>query len=265
MKFAVAALLFAPVVAAGKYDRNVEVSVQDSPMASIEAINLGGTVETELRDGLTVGGKYEQCEAKFKPRSLFAKWSSGSNPLKLKTSYNVVANSAEVDLEWESRGTTLELEVDTARPRWLRKVGVSRGASASGRDLTLSPSYDFASQVAALKTRLSLNADTDVELELESNDLGSRSALDATLTIEHAINEKNSLKPVFALNTGDVTYEYTRKLSADAELVAHVNPGNEVNVKWEDAGSHGMWTTNFKMPWGNAKGSSVSVKRNFNL
>jgi len=241
--------------------------VQDSAVGSLEAVNLGGTIETQLRDQLTVGGKYEQNEATFKPKSLFAKWSSkgAENPLSLKTSYNVAANSAEVELEYENHGTQLSVDMDTARPQWLKRVGVSRATQARGRDLRFSPEYDFESKVASLKTRLSLNADTDMELHLESDEISRSSAVDARLTLEHSIDDRNTIKPSFALKTGDVNYEYTRKLSNDAELVANVRPGQDVNVKWEDAGSHGMWTTNFKMPWGNAKSSSVSVKRKFSL
>lgn len=267
MKFAVLALALLTPAAASKYDRTVEVSVQDNAVASIEAMNLGGTVETQLRDQLTIGGHYEQNEAKFKPRALFAKWTSkgDDNPLSLKTSYNVAANSAEIELDYENHGTNLQVELDTARPQWLRRVGVSRGLKAQGRDMSISPSYDFDSKVASLKTRLSLNADTDVELQLESDEIASNAALDARLTLEHNIDANNKIAPSFALKTGDVNYEYTRKLSNDAELQANVSPGNSIDVKWEDAGSAGMWTTNFRMPWGNAKGSSVSVKRNFKL
>ena len=244
----------------------MQVNVKDTAVSSIEAVNLGGSIETQLRDQLRVGGEYDQNMASLRPRSLFAKWTAkGGNPLEVKATYNVAANSAEVDVEYENSGTRVMAALDTARKTLLNTVELSRTFSVEGRDLEVSPAYDLASKMASVKSRLSLNSDTTVELNLRSDDVANRDALDAQMTVEHAINEKNSIKPSFSLKNGNVNYEYTRGLGNDAELVVNANPGNDVNFQWEDPGSRGTWTTNVKMPWGNPSGSSVSFKRKFNL
>jgi len=269
MKVVVALALIFGTALGNKYDKNIEVSVKDTAVPTLEAMHLGGTIETQLREQLTVGGEYEQTEAMFKPRALFAKWTSGSggnNPLSMKTTYNVAANSAALEVDYEhSSGARLEAKVDTGRANWVKRVALAKTVQFKGRDLSFNPSYDFAAQMTSLKTRLSLNADTDVELHLESAELTNRGAMDAKLTVDHAIDDRNSIKPVFSLKTGDVRYEYVRKLGDDAELVAHVNPGTDVDVQWVDQGSRGLWTTNLKMPWANPAGATMSVKRKFSF
>merc|ERR1712167_306570 len=119
--------------------------------------------------------------------------------------------------------------------------------------------------MSALKSKLSLNSDTDVELNLESNDITDKDSLEASMMIEHSINDKNSIAPKFCLNSGEVSYEYKRNLSDDAELVANVSPGKNVEVEWEDQGSKGLWTTTVSTPWGKPESSTVSVKRKFDF
>jgi len=249
---------------AGKYDKSFDVSVRDTAVSSLEAMNFEGTIQTQMRDQLQVGAEYEQRSASFKPRSLFARWTSKEgNPLSVKTSYNLGDNAAELEVEYEHSGTNMELDVDTSRKNWIKRVALARKFDAKGRDLSVNPEYDFDTKTATLISRLSLNADTDLELNLESDDIADRNSLGASLEIEHSINDNNSIRPKFNLNSGDVSYEYKRKLSADANLVANVNPGKDINLEWEDTGSRGLWTTNVNVPWGEAEGTSLSVKRKF--
>ena len=235
-------------------------------MSSIEAVNLGGSIETQLSNELRVGGEYDQNLASFRPRSLFAKWTAkGANPLEVTATYNVAANSAEVDVDYENSGTRVQAALDSARKTILNTVELSRTFNVEGRDLEVSPAYDLSTKVASVKNRLNLNADTTLELNLRSDDVSNRDALDARMTVEHAIDAQNSIKPSFSLKSGDVDYEYTRALGGDAELNVKATPGKDVNLQWEDPGSRGVWTTNVKMPWGQPSGASVSFKRKFSL
>ena len=261
--------LLLTAVTAGKYDRSMEVSVKDTAVPSLESTNFVGKIETSLSDQLAVGGEYDQTVAQFKPRTLFARWTSkGSDPMEMTTTYNVAENSAELEMEYERSGTKIEAAIDTRRPAWFKTLSVNRGFKVSSRDVSMTPAYDFGSKMSSLKTVVSLNADTDMELQLSSANLANVDELGAVLSVEHKIDARNTIKPTFALNSGNVNYEYTRQLSEDAdgpELVANVNPGDAVNIKWEDQGSSGMWTTNLKMPWGKPAGSSVSFKRTLSL
>lgn len=244
----------------------MQVNVKDTAVSSIEAINLGGTIETSLREGLRVGGEYDQNLASFRPRSLFAKWTAkGPNPLEVTATYNVAANSAEVDVDYENGGNRVKAALDSARSTVLSSVEVSRTFSVEGRDLDVAPAYDLGSKVASIKSRLALSSDTTVELDLSSDDVANKDAVDATMTVEHKIDENNSIKPSFSLKSGSVDYEYVRSLGGDAELTVNANPGNDVTVQWDDPGSKGLWTTTAKVPWGKPAGSSVSFKRRFNV
>jgi hypothetical protein len=252
---------------AAKYDRSFELNVKDTAVSSIEAANLQGEIETQVTDQLAAGGSYEQTSAKFAPKSLFTRWTSkGGDPLEVTATYNVASNSAEVDVEYEKSGTTLEASLDSARRGFVSAASLTRTMNVEGRDVTVTPSYDFATKLASLKTVLGLSSDTDVELNLESADLSSlRDDIAGSLTVSHAIDAQNSIKPTFNIKSGDVDYEYTRKLDGDAELKVEATPGKDINVAWDDAGSNGKWTTNVAMPWGKPVGASVSFKRKFSL
>ena len=235
-------------------------------MSSIEAANLVGEVETQVSDQIAAGATYEQNSAKFSPKTLFTRWTSkGGDPLEVTATYNVASNSAEVDIEYEKSGTTINANLDSARKALLTAVEVSRDFTVEGRNLNVAPAYNFVNSVASVTSNLALSSDTNVELKLDSDDVSNTDSLEGTLSINHNINAKNSIKPTIALDSGRTTYEYTRQLDGDAELTVNANPGKSVEIEWDDAGSKGLWTTNVKMPWGKPVGASVSFKRKFSL
>jgi len=242
------------------------VNIKEAALLSIDAMNFEGEVETQVSDQISAGATYEQNSAKFAPKTLFTRWTAkGGDPLEVTATYNVAANSAEVDVDYENSGTRVQAALDSARKTILNTVELSRTFNVEGRDLEVSPAYDLSTKVASVKNRLNLNSDTTLELNLRSDDVSNRDALDARMTVEHAIDAQNSIKPSFSLKSGDVDYEYTRALGGDAELNVKATPGKDVNLQWEDPGSRGVWTTNVKMPWGQPSGASVSFKRKFNL
>jgi hypothetical protein len=254
------------VASGAKYDRSVELNVKDTAVSSIEAANLAGEIETQVTDQLAAGGSYEQNSAKFAPKSLFTRWTSkGGDPLEVKATYNVQSNSVDVDVEYEKSGTTIEASLDSARRGFVSAASLSRTLNLEGRDVTLTPAYDFGSKLASLGAKLGLSSDTDVELNLESSDISNRDDIAGSLSIEHAIDAENSIKPTFNIKSGDVDYEFTRKLGGDAELKVDATPGKTINVAWDDAGSNGKWTTNVAMPWGKPVGAAVSFRRKFSL
>ena len=251
---------------AAKFDGGAQVNIKDTAVSSIEAANLEGEVETQVSDQIAAGATYAQNSAKFSPKTLFTRWTSkGGDPLEVTATYNVASNSAEVDIEYEKSGTTINANLDSARKALLTAVEVSRDFTVEGRNLNVAPAYNFVNSVASVTSNLALSSDTDVELKLDSDDVSNTDSVEGTLSISHNINAKNSIKPTFALNSGSATYEYTRKLDGDAELTVNANPGKSVEIEWDDAGSKGLWTTNVKMPWGKPVGASVSFKRKFSL
>ena len=265
----IVALAMLGTASAAKYDKTFEVNIKDTAVSSIEAANLEGEVETQVSDQISAGATYEQNSAKFSPKTLFTRWTAntakGGDPLEVTATYNVASNTAEVDVEYEKSGSTFTANFDSARKALITAAEVSRDFSVEGRNLNVAPAYNFVSGVSSVTSNLALSDDTSVELKLDSDDVGNRDALTGTLSIDHNINGKNSIKPTFALNSGSATYEYTRKLDGDAELSVAANPGKSVEIEWDDAGSKGLWTTNVKMPWGKPVGASVSFKRKFNL
>ena len=245
------------------------MNIKEAALLSIDAMNFEGEVETQVSDQISAGATYEQNSAKFSPKTLFTRWTAntakGGDPLEVTATYNVASNSAEVDVEYEKSGSTFTANFDSARKALITAAEVSRDFSVEGRNLNVAPGYNFVSGVSSVTSNLALSDDTSVELKLDSDDVGNRDALTGTLSIDHNINGKNSIKPTFALNSGVSTYEYKRKLGGDAALSVAAHPGKSVEIEWDEVGTTGLWTTNVRLPWGKPDRAQVSFKRKFRL
>ena len=86
------------------------MSVKEAALLSIEAMNFEGEIETRVSDQIAAGATYDQNGAKFKPKTLFTRWTAntakGGDPLEVTATYNVASNTAEVDVEYEKSGST---------------------------------------------------------------------------------------------------------------------------------------------------------------
>ena len=245
------------------------MSVKEAALLSIEAMNFEGEIETRVSDQISAGATYDQNGAKFKPKTLFTRWTANTaksgDPLKVTAIINIADNAAEVDVAYEKFGSKFSANFNSASTQLITTADACRDFTVDGRKLKLAPSHDFASGVSSVTSNLALSDDTSVELKLDSTDVSNRDALKGTMSIDHSINANDSIKPTFDLDSGAATYEYTRKLAGDAELTVAANPGKSIEIEWDDAGSKGLWTTNVQMPWGKPVGASVSFKRKFSL
>ncbi|KAH8061807.1 hypothetical protein JL722_3761 [Aureococcus anophagefferens] len=209
---------------AEKIDARAQVNIKDTAVSSIEAANLEGEVETQVSDQISAGATYEQNSAKFSPKTLFTRWTAntakGGDPLEVTATYNVASNTAEVGVESKS-GSAFTANFDSARKALITAAEVSRDFSVEGRNLNVAPAYNFVSGVSSVTSNLALSDDTSVELKLDSDDVGNRDALTGTLSIDHNINGKNSIKPTFALNSGSATCS-TAPSSTAAELSVNI-------------------------------------------
>ncbi|KAK7254874.1 hypothetical protein SO694_00135075 [Aureococcus anophagefferens] len=198
---------------AEKIDARAQVNIKDTAVSSIEAANLEGEVETQVSDQISA-----RARRRRPPR--------GHGDLQRRLEHG------EVGVEYEKSGSTFTANFDSARKALITAAEVSRDFSVEGRNLNVAPAYNFVSGVASVRVEPRALGRPSVELKLDSDDVGNRDALTGTLSIDHNINGKNSIKPTFDLNSGSAT---------------------------------GLWTTNVKMPWGKPVGASVSFKRKFNL
>ena len=241
------------------------MSVKEAALLSIEAMNFEGEIETRVSDQIAAGATYDQNGAKFKPKTLFTRWTAkGGDPLAVTAIINVADNAAEVDVAYEKFGSKFSANFNSACAQLITTADASRDFTVDGRKLKLAPSHDFVSGVSSLKSNLALSSDTSVEAKLNSN-LGNSDALTGTLSVDHNIDKINSIKHTFALDSGAATHEFRRTLDGDAKFSVAASPGHSVEIEWDEASSKSLWTTNVRMPWGQYDRASVSFKRKFKI
>ncbi|KAH8096555.1 hypothetical protein JL720_3934 [Aureococcus anophagefferens] len=180
---------------------------------------------------IAAGATYDQNGAKFKPKTLFTRWTAkGGDPLKVTAIINVADNAAEVDVAYEKFGSKFSANFNSACAQLITTADASR----------------------------------DFTAKLNSN-LGNSDAPTGTLSIDHTIDSIYSIKHSFALDSGAARHEFRRKLEGDAKLSVAASPGHSVEVEWDETGSKSLWTTNVRMPWGQYDRASVSFKRKFKV
>ena len=242
------------------------MNIKEASLLSVEATNLEGEVETRISDQIAAGATYDQNSAQFAPKALFTRWTAkGSDPLEVTGTFHVADQSAEVDVKYEKLGSKFGVNFNSARPMLITAARTSRDFTFEGRNVNVAPSYNFATGVSSVKSKLALTSDTSVELTLDSADVADRDALQSVLSIDHSFNGKNSIKHTFALDSGAATHEFRRKLDGDAKLSVAASPGHSVEIEWDEASSKSLWTTNVRMPWGQYDRASVSFKRKFKV
>jgi hypothetical protein len=92
-----------------------------------------------------------------------------------------------------------------------------------------------------------------------------------TLTVVHAIDDRNTISPEISLYNAKILYQWQVQLSPDSTLRTRVDPTTAIDVTWTDtsATDGGRWITEFRLPLEGttiqALASDVRVRRQFNF
>lgn len=92
-----------------------------------------------------------------------------------------------------------------------------------------------------------------------------------TLSVVHAIDERNTISPEISLYNAKILYQWQVQLSPDSTLRTRVDPTSAIDVTWTDtsATDGGRWVTEFRLPLEGttiqALASDVRVRRQFNF
>ena len=78
---------------------------------------------------------------------------------------------------------------------------------------------------------------------------------DPTLTVVHALDERNTIAPQISLQTAKILYSWTVDLNGGS-IETKVDPTSAVHVTWTDQTMSGRWVTDFSLP---LKGTTVSA------
>lgn len=126
------------------------------------------------------------------------------------------------------------------------------------RSLTLEPALDIDKM------------DPSITLLAESTSGRTNAVLrcnrkDPTLTLVHAIDERNTLSPEISLPTGKITFNWEAELDSGS-ITARIDPASFIQVKWVDHSLSGKWVLDATIPLESAGGpiaADVRVRRQF--
>jgi len=78
---------------------------------------------------------------------------------------------------------------------------------------------------------------------------------DPTLTVVHALDDRNTIAPEISLQTAKILYSWSIALDSGS-IETKVDPTAAVHVTWTDQSMSGRWVTDFSLP---LKGTTVSA------
>eukprot|EP00559_Dactyliosolen_fragilissimus_P003977 CAMPEP_0184857728 /NCGR_PEP_ID=MMETSP0580-20130426/2877_1 /TAXON_ID=1118495 /ORGANISM="Dactyliosolen fragilissimus" /LENGTH=251 /DNA_ID=CAMNT_0027353489 /DNA_START=429 /DNA_END=1184 /DNA_ORIENTATION=+ len=124
---------------------------------------------------------------------------------------------------------------------------------------SITPSYNFfKSEPACSITGKSGTGRTATILDLNMDD--------PTLSIMHALDERNTIAPEISLNSGKITYNWNVDLKSGT-LQTRVDPITAIQVTWIDKCMNGKWVTDFRLPLASGNtgslGIDIRVRRQF--
>ena len=179
-------------------------------------------------------------------------------------------------LEVKSQRTNVSLRLADKRARWSASAKLSsktkRGVESIGgtyqssapslfskmKCVTFEPSFNVEKkQISANIIAESLSGRTKSILKWNTKD--------PTLTLVHAIDERNTLSPEISLPTGKITLNWDSQLNSGS-LSCRIDPTDLIQLKWTDQSSSGKWVVDATLPLEAAGGpiaADVRVRRQF--
>ena len=175
--------------------------------------------------------------------------------------------------EVKSQRTNVSLRLADKRARWSASAKLSsktkRGVETIGgsyqsstpslvKCVTFEPSFNVEKkQISANIIAESLSGRTKSILKWNTKD--------PTLTLVHAIDERNTLSPEISLPTGKITLNWDSQLNSGS-LSCRIDPTDLIQLKWTDQSSSGKWVVDATLPLEAAGGpiaADVRVRRQF--
>lgn len=237
----------------------LQVTATDTTVKDLSTLNLEGAVETLLADDVVVGGTYNYNAAVAKPEEIYIKkaFDVKLGDLALDARYRLPTQVAALT-------ATLRRNADYIRAAFntdsvVERVEGSKRFSLPGeRQLALTPAWDQSTRAFELTVAQDIQAGkTNAVLELSQADK------DGKLTLNHQVDDANTISPTLSLKRGYLTYQWTHLLGDGAKLQTTLDPFTDLDVTWSDPGKGGEWVTRANIPLKEPRTATLSFKRKF--
>mmetsp|Transcript_19435 Transcript_19435/g.27472 ORF Transcript_19435/g.27472 Transcript_19435/m.27472 type:complete len:316 (-) Transcript_19435:152-1099(-) len=189
-------------------------------------------------------------------------FSNDLGELHLQPTYEVRQRKASVVCQ-VSRGASYALARFTSRGKkvleFLRCSYKTDLPFSSLGAVRVTPSFDFTQNVPNLLVEgLTGSGRTKAVLNLQITD--------PTLTVVHALDERNTIAPEISLHTAKILYQWNIALDSGS-IKTKVDPTSAIHVTWTDRSMNGKWVTDFRLPLSgttlSALAADVRVRRQF--
>lgn len=186
--------------------------------------------------------------------------------LEVRPSYEVKSQRTNVSLRLADKRArwSASAKLSSKTKRGVETVGGSYQSSAPSlfskmvKSVTFEPSFNVEKkQIAGIIMTESISGRTKSILKWNTKD--------PTLTLVHAIDERNTLSPEISLPTGKITINWDSQLNSGS-LSCRIDPTDLIQLKWTDQSSSGKWVVDATLPLEAAGGSiaaDVRVRRQF--
>lgn len=213
--------------------------------------------------------QYNHAECVTAPSAIegdfrFAK--EGLGDLQIQPMYNVRKKTTNCVLQ-ATKGNSINIVARLSLGR-KRLVDAIKGnfmfdlpGSMSLSALKVSPGINFLRNTPSLTLEgITGSGRTKAVLNLQTND--------STVTVVHALDERNIISPQISLNNAKIVYNWNVMLDSGS-IRTRVDPTESVGVTWTDRSMNGRWVTDFSVPLKGtslkALASNLRVRRQFSF
>jgi len=193
------------------------------------------------------------------PENVFIKKSfktGDAGELSLDADYSTTDNLFTLATSWAHDRVKVGLNLFSKLPV-VSDVSVSSNFDINSVSVGVSGDYDVTNNKFTGSTSVT-KGDTTFKLD------GDSVSVDPKLTITQVVDASNSVAPSISLKSGSLKYGWTRKWDGGS-LTSTYTPNDSIKLDWKDSGVNGQWRTEATIPVDDAKGTKVSISRDWKL
>jgi hypothetical protein len=199
----------------------------------------------------TVGYRYDDQKTLPSYIEADATFANDVGELQVQPTYEVGSKKTSIVVQASNGNSFVVARLATRGKRVLEFIRGSYSSSlpfASISGVRVTSSFDFIRSSPTLTVEgVTGSARTKAILNLQYQE--------PTLTVVHALDERNTIAPEISLHTAKILYQWNMMLDSGA-LRTKVDPTSAIQVTWTDRSMNGKWVTDFSLP---LKGTSVSA------
>jgi len=244
--------------------QGITFDIQRTSISGFKDLGIEGTYEHSFSEYYTGGVNYDIKKHPNRPHELYLNAKLGPKKF-AKFIYDIRSRVTEAVITAQQKKTKW---VTTLNSTWKdMKLEISHNTEGLfGNKLFLNPTL----QLAIRDDILHIN--TEVSL---IHDFGESTAVDfsfvnlmetAYVKVSQKLSDSITFSPIFDVSARTFVYKYEQKIHTTSHVEAELDVvSNAFNLKWDDEGKSGTWTTKLNLPLDDLSGGRISLRRSIQL